>query len=63
MVKLWQKEVNIMNGNYVVNDVGRRIPKYIDGFGYTIPYRNRHREIEVLREKTEKIEKTITITI
>ena len=43
-----------MNGNYVVNDAGRRIPKYIDGFGYTIPYRNRHREIEVLREKTEK---------
>lgn len=43
-----------MNDSYVVNDAGRYIPKYIEGFGHTIPYRSKHREIDVVTGKTDK---------
>ena len=36
-----------MNENSVINDAGRCIPKFIEGLGHTIPYRNKHREIVV----------------
>ncbi len=38
----------------VVNDAGRYIPKYIEGYGHTIPYCNKHNEICVVMEKTDK---------
>lgn len=31
----------------ILNDAGRQIPKFVEGFGYTVPYRSEQREIEV----------------
>ena len=43
-----------MNDDNVTNDVGRCIPKYIEEFGYTTPYRGNHRELDVVTKKINK---------